>query len=177
VLTAMVKMIQMIQLRNQLQALCGQWLSTALPSRDGLLETAEQLNTWKKQNKVPGIWPAAPLIITTTLDDGIGQGIEIINIFSEIIGMKVKSLGLLQPAERIISACLKDRPAFLGLTVLQIDSEETLSLIGQRVPSETRIVAGGPAFKYEPEMAIRCKVHHVAANVAAYIDYILQLNI
>jgi len=169
--------IQMIQLRNRLRLLCDQWLSTGLPSRNALLNTAEQLDTWKIQNKVRGIWPAAPLIITATLDDGIGQGIDIINIFSEIVGMEVKLLGLLQPAERIVAACLKDRPAFLGLTVLQIDSEETLSLIGQRVPSQTRIVAGGPAFKYEPEMAVRCRVHHVAVNVAAYIDYLLLLNI
>ena len=172
----MVEIIQMIQLRNQLQRLCDQWLSTGLPSRDALLQTAEQLNRWKIQHKVPGIWPAAPLMITATLDDGIGQGIDIINIFSDIVGMKVKPLGLLQPAERIVAACLKDRPEFLGLTVLQIDSEETLSLIGQRVPSQTRIVAGGPAFKYEPEMAVRCHVHHVAVNVAAYIEYLLQLD-
>ena len=166
----------MVRLRKALETYCRQWLSHGLPSRDQLLQTAAQLTEWKKQNGVSGIWPSAPLLLTATLDDGIGQGIEIIGIFSDVIGLKVIPLGLLQPPEKVVAACLRDKPAFLGLTVLQIDSEEALGYIGGRVPSETLVIAGGPAFKYEPGMAARCGVHHVAANVADYINFLLNLK-
>jgi len=172
-----VKVLHMTQLRNALESLSRRWLTQGLPSRDGLFEAAEELNRWKRQNGVAGIWPVTPLLLTATLDDGIGQGIEIIKLFSEVIGLEVKPLGLLQPPEQIVTACLKEEPAFLGLTVLQIDSEDDLAFIGKRIAPPTRIIAGGPAFKYDAGMAKRCRVHHVAPNVADYINFLLNLNI
>jgi len=164
----------MVRLRKKLEAHCRRWIAEGLPSREALQRAAAQLSEWKKQNEVTGIWSATPLLLTATLDDGIGQGIEIIQIFSEVVGMSVKPLGLLQPPEQIIAACLRDAPAFLGLTVLQIDSEEALARIGHRVPAQTRIIAGGPAFKYDSEMAAR---HHVSGNVADYIHFLLNLTV
>jgi methylmalonyl-CoA mutase cobalamin-binding subunit len=167
----------MLELRNALESQSRKWLSQGLPSRERLIAAAVKLNAWKKRNGVTGIWPTAPLLLTATLDDGIGQGIEIIELFSEVAGLAVKPLGLLQPPGRIAEACLDERPDLLGMTVLQLDSEDDLAYIGRRIPRRTRIVAGGPAFKYDPEMAPRCGVHHVAANVADYIDFLLNLKI
>lgn len=167
----------MIRLRNALESQCHQWLSHGLPSRERLTQAAEEFKQWKAQNGVTGIWSSAPLLLTATLDDGIGQGIDLIQLFSDVIGMKVRPLGLLQPPEGIVAACLNAQPAFLGLTVLQMDSEANLSYIGGRIPPQTRIVAGGPAFRYDPEMAERCGVHYVAANVADYMNFLLNLNI
>lgn len=167
----------MMELRNLLNKLSIKWLSQGLPSREELIQTAEELKEWKRRKGVTGIWPKAPLLLTATLDDGIGQGIEIIQLFSEVLGMKVNPLGLLQPPEQIVAACLQEQPAFLGLTVLQIDSDDDLAYIGQRMPPRTRIVAGGPAFRYDHSMAVRCGVHHVSPNVADYINFLLNLNI
>lgn len=167
----------MIQLRNALESLSRRWLTQGLPSRSEVLRAADEINEWKRQNGETGIWTATPLLLTATLDDGIGQGIEIIEVFSKTIGLKVKPLGLLQPPEQIVAACLKEEPAFLGLTVLQIDSEDDLAFIGERISPLTRIIAGGPAFKYDAGMAKRCRVNHVAPNVADYIDFLLNLNI
>ncbi len=167
----------MIGLRNALESHCHRWLSHGLPSREKLTQAAAELNQWKAQNGVTGIWPTTPLMLTATLDDGIGQGIDIIQLFSDVIGLQVKPLGLLQPPDRIVAACLMEQPAFLGLTVLQMDSEADLAYVGERIPPQTRIIAGGPAFRYDPEMAERCGVYYVAANVADYMNFLLNLNI
>jgi len=58
--------------------------------------------------------------------------------------------------------------------MLQLDSEEELVSIAHRLPAGTCLIAGGPAFRHDPEMAQRCGVHYVAANVAYFIDYLLK---
>ncbi|MFZ1985071.1 MAG: cobalamin B12-binding domain-containing protein [Desulfatitalea sp.] len=164
----------MQSLRRQLETLCREWIDQGLPSREQIVRCAQTLIRWKEQHSGLGLWPEAPLLMTATLDDGIGQGIEIIHLFAEALGMRVMPLGLLQPADAIVAACRQHCPAFLGLTVLQLDSEEELASVGQRLPPGTCLIAGGPAFRYDPEMATRCGVHHVAANVAYFIDFLLQ---
>ncbi|MBI5897150.1 MAG: hypothetical protein HZB24_14495 [Desulfobacterales bacterium] len=88
--------------------------------------------------------------------------------------MQVIPLGLVRPADAIVAACLAHHPEYLGLTVLQLDSEEDLARVGHRLPAGTCLIAGGPAFRYDPEMALRCGVHYVAANVAYFIDFLLK---
>ena len=167
----------MQSLRKLIEKQCHEWIQHGLPSRNQLLGAAAELDLWKKKTGISGIWSATPLMLTATLDDGIGQGIEIIETFSIAMGMQVKPLGLLQSPEKIVAACHQQLPQFLGLTVLQIDSEADLARIGSHLPQTTRLIAGGPAFRYDPEMASRCGVHYVAANVADYMRYILNLDI
>jgi hypothetical protein len=62
----------------------------------------------------------------------------------------------------------------LGVTVLQIDSEEDLRWIGESLPEGTRLVAGGAAFRTDPDLSGRCGVDFVAGDVAAFISYLLQ---
>jgi len=163
--------------RKMIEKQCHEWIQHGLPSREQLLKTAAALESWKKQTGISGIWPAAPLLLTATLDDGIGQGIEIIELFSMAMGMQVIPMGLLHHPEKIIAASHQKLPHFLGLTMLQLDSEGDLARIGHHLPASTRLIAGGPAFRYDPEMASRCGVRYVATNVADYIRYILSLDI
>lgn len=162
------------QLRNTLHQLCREWMTHGVPSSEGLDQTAEGLRAWKQQYGVSGIWSKPLLMVTATIDDGIGQGIEIITRYAEIAGLQVQSLGLMQDPVHIIASCRQCRPAILGLTILQLDSDEALAHIGHNLPSDTVLVAGGPVFKYDPEMAQRCGVTYAAANVAYFIKFLLN---
>ncbi len=115
-------------------------------------------------------------MITATLDDGLGQGLEIIRMFSETTGLEIIDLGLLVTPEKIITACEKNNPDLLGLTVLQFDSEEDILMISRNLPSKTKIIAGGPVFMADPEFARRTGIHFTAKNVAWFIRFLLQFE-
>jgi len=113
-------------------------------------------------------------MLTATLDDGIGQGISLIERFAAAAGLEVQRIGLLQYPGFILERCHILQPAMLGLTVLQLDSDDDLAEVGLNRPVQTSIVAGGPAFKFDPEMGKRCRVDYIAPNVAYFINYLLD---
>jgi methanogenic corrinoid protein MtbC1 len=123
-----------------------------------------------------GLWGNPPLMITATLDDGLGQGLEIIRMFSETAGIEIIDLGLLVTADKIITACKKNNPDLLGLTVLQFDSEKDILMISKNLPSKTKIIAGGPVFTADPGFARRAGIHFTAKNVAYFIRFLLQFE-
>lgn len=123
-----------------------------------------------------GLWDKPPLMITATLDDGLGQGLEIIRMFSETAGIEIIDLGLLVTPERIIAECKENNPDLLGLTVLQFDSEEDILMIRRNLPSKTKIIAGGPVFTADPGFARRTGIHFTAKNVAYFIRFLLQFE-
>ncbi|RJQ73635.1 MAG: hypothetical protein C4519_17510, partial [Desulfobacteraceae bacterium] len=135
-------------LRQELEYLSLHWIAHGLPSREQVLAAARALIRLKRKNRGQDLWPTPPRIITATLDDAVGQGIDVINLFAQAMGIDVTSLGLLQRPETIVSACRAVRPEYLGLTVLQADSEDALAFVGRHLPPCTRLLAGGPAFKY-----------------------------
>lgn len=112
-------------------------------------------------------------MITATLDDGLGQGLSVIESYATAIGMRLFPLGLMQPPEVIIEACHQHLPDFLGMTILQFDTEEDLQAISTRLPHHTRIVAGGPVFASDPEFAERTGTHFAAKNVAEFLSFML----
>jgi methylmalonyl-CoA mutase cobalamin-binding subunit len=113
-------------------------------------------------------------MITATLDDGMGHGLAIIERFATVLGMTVEKMGLLQEPEAIVTRCRTKIPDFLGLTVLQLDSDDDLARVSQGIPKKTCLIAGGAAFRHDPELADRCRVGFVAKNVAFFIDFILR---
>ena len=113
-------------------------------------------------------------MFTATLDDGWGHGLGLIRLCAEAAGWEVRHLGLLMSPEQILAACREHPPDFLGLTMLHSDSESALSTIAGNLPGKTRLLAGGPPFKFDPELAERAGVHHVSANVADFLEYILS---
>ena len=86
--------------------------------------------------------------------------------------MKIHSLGLLQSPESIVNACLELSPRLLGLTVLQLDSDDWVADIVRRLPSSTLLVAGGPAFQYDEDFARRTGTHVVVKNGAAFLQFL-----
>ena len=74
-----------------------------------------------------------------------------------------------------MSACRDLEPMLLGLTVLQFDTEEDLAFIARNIPATTRIVAGGPVFKADPDLAKRAGIHRVADDAADFLKFLLTL--
>ena len=147
-----------------------------MPSRSGLEKAAGELREWKVKTGASGLWNNPPLMITATLDDGLGQGLGVIRMFSETAGLEIIDLGLLVAPEKIIAACKRNNPDLLGLTVLQFDSEEDILMISKNLPSKTKIIAGGPVFTADPEFARRTGIHFTAKNVAHFIRFLLQFE-
>jgi methylmalonyl-CoA mutase cobalamin-binding subunit len=108
------------------------------------------------------------------LDDGLGQGLAVIEKYATTIGIRLVSLGLLQTPETIVAACHRDQPDYLGMTVLQFDSEDDLTFIAGNLPPKTRIVAGGPVFSADPEFAERTGTHYAAKHVAYFLRFMLN---
>lgn len=160
-------------LRNELKKYLDQWKQTGIPSRSGLESAARELIAWRAKNKIPGLWNNPPLFITATIDDGWGHGLSLIHLYGEIIGLRIKHLGLLQAPEKIINECNADLPGFLGLTVLQFDTEDEIIRITRNLPAKTIVVAGGPVFTGDTELAKRSGIHYVAKNAAQFLELML----
>ncbi|MCP4745449.1 MAG: cobalamin B12-binding domain-containing protein [Desulfobacteraceae bacterium] len=162
------------QLRHKLSILSRQWITHGLDSRQDLENKADMLEEWKTANNSSGLWTRAPALLTVTLDDGLGQGLGIIERYASLAGMQVTRLGLLVTPQEIVTHCHRQRPDLLGLTVLQLDSEDDLAYIGEHLPDGTNMIAGGPVFGYDPELAERCGIAYAAKNVAYFINYVLN---
>jgi len=160
--------------RAHIQALLRRWRSQGLPSREGLLRAADELRRWREAHGTGGLWPQAPLMVTATVDDGFGHGLEIIHRFCEAVGVRVAFLGLLQQPGTVVTACRERRPAMLGMTVLQFDSEAAVRSIAEGLPPDTRLIAGGPLFAADPDFARRAGIHVAAATVADFLHHLID---
>lgn len=156
------------------QRLAQSWRNGGLPSGSVLLNVADELEQQRIALHFSGLWTVAPVLVTATIDDGIGQGISIIGRFARALGIDEKPLGLMQSKDAIVEACLRLEPEFLGLTVLQFDSEPILAEIASRIPEKTRLVCGGPVFWADPDFARRTGVHVAVRHVGEFLELMLQ---
>jgi methylmalonyl-CoA mutase cobalamin-binding subunit len=115
-------------------------------------------------------------MLTATIDDGWGHGLEIIEKLAAATGIQVQRLGLLQSADRIITACREQSPDFFGLTVLQFDSDDTVAAIVRDLPASTLLIAGGAAYQYDDNFAERTGISVVIKNGAAFLRFLMQWN-
>ncbi len=163
------------ELRKQVAELVAEWKRSGLPPRGELETLAHRLESWKKENEILGLWPVSPpVMVTATIDDGMGVGLQIIHQWANVMGMRVTFLGLLKSAEEIIDACKRLCPQILGMTVLQFDTEPDLIRIRRDLPPATRFVAGGPVFKGDSELASRAGIDFVALNLSHFIKFVLD---
>ena len=161
--------------RKRLSDLLNEWRRDGVPPRTTLMNCLKSVIDWKNSNGYGALWPAPPLMVTATLDDCWGHGLEVIHTCAEAAGLQVDFLGLLQTPEKIIEECRLRQPDLLGLTVLQLDSDEALRQIADNLPAKTRILAGGPPFKIDEEFAERAGVQIVCHNVSDFLDFLLVM--
>ena len=161
-------------LRRRLYEKARLWEKTGIPSRSRLVAEAGQIASWKKSCGIAGLWAQPPLMVAATLDDGFGHGLETIRLWAEAVGMRVHFLGLLQTPQQILAACRHLKPDLLGLTVLQFDTVDAVTEIAESLPSGTRLVAGGPLFQADPDLARHTRIDFAARHVADFVLYLLD---
>ncbi len=161
--------------RHEVERILEEWKRGGIPPRWELLNTLKELEIARRKH-FPGerIVPPGFRIFLATVDDGWGHGLQIIEAAARAMGADVRHLGLLLDAETIAAACTAAPPDILGLTVLHPDSEPVLKEISTSLPAGIRMVAGGPAFVLDPDLALRTGVHQVVADVAAFMELLLS---
>ena len=145
-------------------------------SRAEIFRAGEILLDRKKASCIKGLWQSPPLMITATLDDAVGQGLTIIHLFSRLAGVDVRPLGLMQTPEEIIDACRQSLPDILGMTILQFHSEETLGELVENLPSQTRVIVGGPIFRSFSQEELDTKNYLVLNDIRHFLDFLLGLD-
>ena len=163
-----------LALRAEIRRHLDLWRGGTRPSRQAQMDAAEAVTRFRRGLKISSLWAVPPLMATATLDDGFGHGLALIHRFAQAAGLQLLSLGTMQAVDVIIAACRRQRPGLLGLTVLQFDTEPDLVALRQGIPAETRIVAGGPVFTGDPDLAHRAGIDFVAPNAAAFWEYLLS---
>jgi methylmalonyl-CoA mutase cobalamin-binding subunit len=146
-------------------------------SRNACLAAADRIREKRHEQEIPGLWEHPPLMLTATIDDGWGHGLEVIHRFAKAAGLECIPLGLLLNPEKIIEECRSHRPDLLGLTVLQFDSEEALKRVRKEVPNRTRIVAGGPLFRADPDFAQRTGMDAAVRDAAGFLEFLLETEL
>ena len=160
-------------MRDQIEALLTQWKQRK-PTREDYLGAAAQLAACAREPGCSALWPRPPVMLTATLDDGWGHGLEIIQALAAAAGIRVEPLGVLQAPEAVAAACRRKRPELLGLTVLQFDSDDAVRYIAAHLPAVTTLVAGGAAYRYDPDFAERTGTPFVAHSGAAFLRFLLN---
>jgi hypothetical protein len=136
-----------------------------------LIERSRELNP-------PGLWEhgGAPRLLTATLDDGWGLGLEVIHVYADAMGMTTRFLGLMKSRTDILRGCWDFRPDLLGLSVLQEETAADLQWIRRQLPPATRMLLGGPLLGLVPSLAEEVGADFVAANVCDFIELGLRLQ-
>ena len=167
---------QKLLLRDRLIGLLSDWQNSGIPTRSGFQKAAEDLVRWRKKNGISGLWETPPLLVTATIDDGWGHGLQLIHLWAKVAGLKVCAMGLLKTPREIISKCRQLDPDLLGMTVLQFDTEDDLIMITRSLPLKTICIVGGPIFAADPHLAERAGIHMVAGNAAEFLSFLLKFE-
>lgn len=150
------------------------WEKTGVPPRATLHETAGALLKWRTDQGISGLWQIPPRMLGATMDDGWGHGISLILKYAEALGVEIRFSGVLQSGEQLLAACEAFQPDYLGLTILQFDSEEALAALRRKLPKRIKIIAGGPVFHIDPDFQERTGVDVVARDAAAFLRLLLK---
>ena len=162
--------------RDHVQQLLQEWQRAGKPSREDYLKGARWLERQRSQSQYKGLWPQPPLMITATVDDGWGHGLDVMEALAMAVGITIDRLGVLQSPATILKACRERHPDLLGLTVLQFDSDDALKEIATSLPETITLVAGGAAFRYDPDFARRTATRVVARNGASFLQFLLTFQ-
>lgn len=136
-----------------------------------IFHIGEKIMEWKVREGVGDLVNQPAKMVTATLDDAIGQGLKMIHLFSCIMGIDIIPLGLMQSEERIVAECVKHQPDFLGLTILQFDTEDALDTLIREIPMDIKVIVGGPVFRFMDQDDLKHKPYIVLNTVSAFIDF------
>jgi hypothetical protein len=166
------KNADILKLRKIMNELIDIFKNDSKISWTQIYSIGEKLLEWKKEKNIVGLWEYPPKIVTATIDDAIGQGLKIIHLFSQIAGLEIIHLGLMQSQKTIIDACNTQKPAFLGMTILQFDTEEILNTIIPQLPETIHVLVGGPIFKMIPDHTLQYKKYISFNHISDYLAFL-----
>lgn len=152
------------------------WRIKGLPGRWELLEIGNELSGWCADNNFSGLWDIPPLMVGATLDDAWGMGLELILKFAKVLGMETRLLGLFLSWTEVADQCRQLRPDFLGMTVLQFDTEDDLIALRQHLPEKTRLIVGGPIFRTDTGIQDRASIDYICQDLPDFIQLMLRLS-
>jgi len=165
-----------LKLRKIISEFVNTWQNDPTTSWTQIYTIGETLLEWKTQNNINGLWDITPIMMTATIDDAIGQGLKMIHLFSCLAGIDIISLGLMQSKETIIERCQKQHADFLGMTILQFDTESVLNTIIPKIPEKMCVLVGGPIFKTIPKKELHEKKYVPFNNICDYLTFLLNLE-
>ena len=116
-------------------------------------------------------------MVGATLDDAWGLGIELILKYARLLGVETHYLGALVSWPDIVAACRTFHPDYLGLTILQLDSEDDLAALRAHLPASVKLIAGGPVFKFDADLQKRVKIDYVAKDLTAFLNFLMRTAI
>lgn len=129
-------------MKNDLLNLLRTWESEGIPPRWTLISSLRSLKE-RREEEGATLIERPYLILTATLDDGWGVGLETIHAACEALGIKYVFLGLMVPPELIIQKCAEIQPDMVGLTILHEPSLELLKELDQALPKALPLLVGG----------------------------------
>ena len=163
------------RLQTALVRLCNAWEARGLFSRHRLITVGTQMAQWRRDKNIPGLWPRPPVLATATLDDGIGMGLDLIELYAGVAGMRVERWGLLMEPKDLVEKCKTGCPDLLGLTVLREDAMDLLDEgIAPHMAGVTTILAGGPVFRMLPLSEQKEKPYVILPDLSAFVRYVLS---
>jgi hypothetical protein len=163
-------------LRLKLTEVLNSWERPGMPARATLIKVEKELILWKSTQNIQGLWDIAPIMVSGTIDDAVGSGIQLIERYAALCGVTVYSIGVLASPAVILQACRKYHPDILGLTVLRQDQEDDLIEIRRSLPYPTQLLVGGPAAIHDPGLAGRVGIDHVSPHLKDFIEFLLDFK-
>ncbi len=145
-------------------------------SREMLVSWAEEFLAYKKAKNFTGFLKKPQTMLTATIDDGLGMGIELISLYAKVAGIDVIKLGIMLSAEEIIDGCNRYKPDYLGLTVLQFDTQDDLIKISKNIDKNIKIIAGGPVFNLNTNFIKESGIDYVAKNAPDFLRLIIKIS-
>ncbi len=152
------------------------WESNGLPGTETIKAQARDLTAWRTAESIGALWQRPPVMIGTTIDDALGQGIEVILALAEALGCRTRFLGLRKPVADIVEAGRKEDADMVGVTVLRFDEETALTELRRKLDARILLIAGGPAFRADPEIADRAGVDFVGKSAAHFLRFLMHFK-
>lgn len=162
------------RLRARVRTLLESWWGRGDLFRPELVAAARELTAWRRSRGIAGMWPEPPLMLTATLDDAWGHGLDLIQLYSAAVGLRVHPLGLRVDAAAILAACAAHRPDIVGLTVLQTGSLVALGRVVRGVPPRTAVWVGGRIFDLDPGLVRESGIDQAVSGVPRFLQLLLQ---
>lgn len=155
----------------KIKEMLDEWEEQGMPPRWTLLRSLQTLREYREKNHIQ-LFPNSPVIMTATLDDGWGIGIDVIHKACEMLGISHRFLGLLVRPGKILKQCGILQPDFLGLTVLHETSLCDLKYIIQNLSPSIMILVGGLSVDIQNDHLSSGRIHYIR-NVSQFIRLFL----